>query len=203
MKKYVVLLILLLVGIAFARINYNPSSNAEGLSDGFALMSSQVPWQTFDETVSGATATDLGVTERTYITVLAAIALAAGNDDEISYSRIPPTWNAVKFRCIGATEGGVITYQIYLGTLGGGTDCELVKAGQLAFVIGQQASITSGFELADAVTVTQYCWTKTWGSTSPGSELVATAELDVQGADIMFAVPTAANCNAKLLVKGS
>ncbi len=203
MKKYVVLLILCIVSIAFARINYNPSSDAEGLSDGFALMSSQIAWQALDETASGSTASDLGVAERTYVTVLAAIATGTSNDDEISYSRIPPTWNAVKFRCIGATEGGVITYQIYLGTLGGGTDCELVKAGQLAFVIGQQASITADFELAHTVTVTQYCWTKTFGSASPGGNLVATAEIDVQGADIMFVVPTAANCNAKLLVKGS
>lgn len=204
MKKYIVifLAVLCIVGIALARRNYNPSSNAEGLSDGSALMSSQIGWNLLDTTASGATATDLGVAERTYVTVLAAIATDAGNDGEISYARIPPTWNKVRFRCTGATNGGIITYQIYLGTLAGGTDCELVKAAQLAFVIGTQASITTDHEMADEVTVTEYCWVMSWSSKNPSGNLVAEAAVDVIGADVIFAVPTATDCDCRLLVKG-
>jgi len=166
----------------------------------------QAKWQVVDTTTSAdAEATDLAVTERTYATVVAAIAAATAGvgDGEISIYRIPDGFNAARFRCIGITGDGTATYQIYFGTLAvRGTDCELAKAGQLAFVIGTQASITSGYELADAVTVTSYCWPVSWGSASPSGNLVAEASIDLLGADILIAVPTTASANCKLLIKG-
>jgi len=189
--------------MAFGRTSYNPSGDAEGLTDAKALLSSQVAWNTIDATTSAGTEpTDLAVTERTYVTVVAAIAADASGDGEISYARIPPTWNALRFRAIGITENGTATYQIYLGTLAAGTDCELAKAGQLAFVIGTQASITSGYELADAVTVTAADWAKSWGSASPGSDQCAEAAIDIMGADLVMVVPTTASADCKLIVKG-
>lgn len=164
----------------------------------------QDKWQVIDTTSSAGTEpTDLAVTERTYTTVLTAIAAAASGDDEIAVFPIQGGWNAIRLRCIGITDNGTITYQIYLGTLANrGTDCELVKAGQLAFVIGTQVSVTSTYEMADAVTVTSYCWPKSWGVASPGAELVAEATIDLIGADVLIAVPTVASCDAKLLGKG-
>jgi len=172
-----------------------------------ALLSSQIAWTVVDATTAADTEPDdLAVDERTYATVLAAIAAASAGagDEEISYTSIPSTWNALRFRCIGATDNGAVTYQIYLGTLGGDADCELAKAGQLAFVIGTQASITSGYELADQVTVTAADWTKSWGSASPGdtSEQCAEAAIDIMGADFLVVVPSATDTDCKLLVKG-
>lgn len=192
-----------IASIAFARISYYPSGDAEGLGQGTAQLSSQIAWQVIDTTsVADTEPSDLAVTERTYVTVKAAIATAANGDDEITITRIPPTWNAVRFRCIGETEGGAITHQIYFGTLGNGADCELAKAGQLAWVIGTQASTTTGYELADTVVVTAYCWNKSWGSQSPVGNLVAEAIIDVLGADLIVVVTSATDDNCKLLAKG-
>ncbi len=202
MKKYVVLLILCIVGIALARRNYNPSSDAEGLSDGSALMSSQIAWNIADETASGATVSDLLVTERTYALVVAAIATGANNDDEISIIHIPPTWNGVRFRCIGKAEDGIVTYQIYFGTLAGGTNCELVKAGQLAFVIGTQVSTTTDYEMAEKITTTASSWVLSWGDISPRNNTVAEGAINAMGADLIVVLATAVNTDCKLLVKG-
>lgn len=166
----------------------------------------QIKWQIIDTTTSaGAETTDLAVDERTYATVVAAMAAATAGvaDGEISIYRIPDSHNAGRFRCGGIAADGTATYQIYLGTLAlRGTDCDLVNAGQLAFVVGTQESSIADCNLADAVTVTQYCWPKSWGSASPGSELVAEASLDFMGADILIIVPTTASANSWLFMKG-
>jgi len=165
------------------------------------VITAQDVWIVVDSTTSsGDEPNDLAVGERTYATVKEA---AEGGDAEISIQRIDETWNAGRFRCIGDTNDSSVTYQIYLGTLGpDGTDCELAKAGQLAFTIGTQASTVSTYEMAHTVTVTSYCWAKAWSSASPGSNLVAEAAIDLMGADILVAVPTTAGCDCKLLFKG-
>jgi len=160
-RKYlfVVAIVGLLAVFTFARMPYAPQPDAEGVKQGVVLMSSQVAWQVLDTTSSSGTEpTDPAVDERTYDTLTTAITTASSGDDEISYAHIPPTWNGLRFRCIGITNNGTTTYQIYLGTLAGGTDCILVNAGQLAFTVGQQVSDTSTYELADAVTITAKDW---------------------------------------------
>ncbi len=193
------------IGIAYARITYYPSGDAEGLGQGNTLMSSQIAWNVLDSTTAADNeVTDLGATERTYLTVLAAIAAASSSSDgdgEITITRIPPTWNAIRFRNIAKT-GGSITQQIYLGTLGNGTDCEFAKAGQLVWTTGAQASTVTDYLLADEVAVTAYCWNKSWGSQSPVSDLVAEATIDVLGADLVMVVTTVTNVDCKLLGKG-
>lgn len=106
----------------------------------------QNKWQIIDATTSADNeVSDLAVTERTYTTIVAAIAAAASpsdGDGEISIFPIPDGWNGIRLRAIGITADGTATYQIYLGTLAlRGTDCEMVNAGQLAWVVGTQTSI--------------------------------------------------------------
>lgn len=186
---------------------YYPSAPAEGLGQGTASMSSQITWNVLDATTSADDeVTDLAGGECTFMLVKAAILAAAANpsdgDGEISWARFPPTWNKIRFRCIGVGDGDDITHQIYFGSVGNGTDCELVKAGQLAWVIGTQASTTTDYEMADAVTVTEYCWIMPWSKKSPSSNLVAEAAIDVVGADLIVIVTTVADGNCKLLGKG-
>jgi len=207
MKEFLLIIVILLsfalLPLIAARISYYPSGPAEGLGQGSALLSSQIAWNVLDSTTAtGTEPSDLAAGERTYVTVLAAIAAASSGDEEISYARVPPSWCGVRFRCIGTTEGGAITYQIYFGSLAGGTDCELAKAGQLAFVIGQQASTTATYEMADAVTRTPYCWNDAWDVNSPNNELVAEAAINLMGADLVVAVPSATDTDCKLLMKG-
>jgi hypothetical protein len=110
--------------------------------EGTILHSIQSAWEIADsETDAGTEATALAVTERTKLLVDAAIAAASSGDDEISTYTIPSKWNAIRLRCIGITDGATVTHQIYLGSLGGGKDCELTHAGQLAWTIGTQQSI--------------------------------------------------------------
>jgi len=110
---------------------------------GNVLHTVQSGWVIADSTSStGDEPTALAVTERTKKLVDAAITAAASGDDEISILRIPAKWNALRFRSINITaDTGNAVYEIYLGTLGGGKDCELAYAGQLDFTSGKQDSI--------------------------------------------------------------
>jgi hypothetical protein len=110
--------------------------------EGTILHSIQSAWEIADEeTSAGTEATALGATERTKLLVDAAITAAASGDDEISTYTIPSKWNAIRLRCIGITDACTVTHEIYFGSLGGGDDCELTYAGQLAWTIGTQQSI--------------------------------------------------------------
>ena len=112
---------------------------AVGYVDGSILHTIQEPWLIADETTSaGDEPNALGVTERTLLTVKAA---AEGGDDEISIYTLDSEWNAIRLRAIGITDGGTRTDEIYIGSLGGGKDCELSYAGQLAWVVGTQQSV--------------------------------------------------------------
>lgn len=196
MKKRIVLIMLAVLVLTLPCFSTERGVNK--------LITAQNKWVVVDSTTSaGEEPNDLPFNLRTYSTVVVAIASAADANDEISiFYPIPKSYNAGRFRCIGVTDACSVTYQIYLGTLSGEADCELVKAGQLAFTIGTQISTTSTYEMADAVTVTPYCWTKSWGSISPSSNLVAEATVDFMGADILVVVPTTAGCDCKLLIKG-
>ena len=186
-----------------ARHAYYPSAPAEGLGQGSALMSSQIVWQVLDTTTStGTTPTALGVAERTYLTVVAAQAADASGDGEISYTKIPPTWNGIRIRCIGITDGADIAYDVHAGTIGNEDDCELALVGTLTYIIGTQASITSGYEMADTLTVTAADWTATAGASSPTGNGVADYAINLLGADFIVVVPVTIDVNCKLLIKG-
>jgi len=163
-------------------------------------------WEVAATTLSaGDEPNDLAVDERTYLT---AVAAAEGGDSKITVLdlRTPiarHSWNRLRFRCIGIADNNDVTYQIYTGTLTPQeTDCALVKSGQLAFTVGLQESTTATYEFADTLTVTEYCTPLSWLSTTPGSDLVAEAYIDLAGDDIVVIVPTTVSCNCKLLVKG-
>lgn len=167
-------------------------------------------WVTIDTTSStGDEPTDLAVTERTHLTVLAAVIAAVGGDDEISVYYVESNWNTLRLRCLGITNNGTATYQVYFGTLGKGgknsttIDCELSYAGQLAFTVGLQASTIATYEMADTLVLTaDTAWIKAWGSTSPTGDRVAEAAVDLMGADLIVIVPTVASADCKLIGKG-
>jgi len=114
---------------------------------GHILHSLQAGWVIIDETTSaGDEATTLdglhdGSAEMTKAKVEAAIAAASSGDDEISTFVIPSGWNGIRFRSVGITEEDTQTYQVYLGSTGGGEDCELSYAGQLVWTSGSQSSV--------------------------------------------------------------
>jgi hypothetical protein len=59
------------------------------------------------------------------------------------------------------------------------------------------------FEMADTLAITNNTtWPKSWGSTSPAGNLVATASIDILNADVLVVVPTAASADSKLLASG-
>lgn len=207
MKHYKVLIIALVLSLSVvvfaARRAYGPSAPAEGVDDAAALMSSQIAWNVVDETTSSGTEPSaLAVTERTYLTVLAAIVADSSGDGEISWARVPPTWNGIRFRCMGITDNGTVTHQIYAGTLANGTDCELAQVGQAAWVVGTQASTVSTYEMADAVTWTADDWTATAGTANPGAEQVAEVSINWMGADIVVVVTSTSTADSKLIMKG-
>lgn len=136
MKKLIVLVVILVAIIACGA-----SLTAVSSIQGNVLHSIQSAWIIADtETSAGTEASALSITERTKKIVDRLIVAASSGDDEISILTIPPKWNGIRLRCIGITDAATLTHQIYLGTLGGGLDCELTYAGQLAWTIGTQQS---------------------------------------------------------------
>lgn len=210
MKRYVLILTVLFVGVALAQLQpVIPFDTMAQRVEPGQLHTATEAWVILDTTASaGDEPNDLGVTERTYATVVAA---AEGGDakitiygDDASERLIMSDWNGVRLRASGITDDGTVTYQIYLGTLPvGATDCELVNAGQLAFTIGTQAAVTATYEMADTLTITNdTTWTADWGSNSPTGELVAEAMVDLMGANIIVAVPTVASADSRLHARG-
>lgn len=212
MKKKITILILLFLAVAcFASTIIVPFDTENTRVDPGQVHTKRNRWVVIDTTSStGTEPSNLAVNKRTYQAVLTAIAAAASGDDEISVLGIPRSWNGIRLRCIGITDGSSVIYQIYLGTLGVNSsniatttaDCELSYAGQLAFTIGTQVSTTTSYELADTLTVTSSDWVKSWSSTSPTGNRVAEAEIDVSGADVIIALATTAGSDCKLLGKG-
>jgi hypothetical protein len=211
MKKKIALLVLGLVAVTYASTMVVPVDTENTRVDPGQVHTARNTWVVLDTTTSSGTEpTDLAVGERTYQLVKTAIAVASSGEYEISVYDIPRDWNAARFRAIGVTENATVTYQIYFGTLGDGNldsdsttaDCELAYAGQLAFVIGTQASTTTDYEMADAVTVTSSDWVAAWSSKTPGSDRCAEASIDLSGADVMVVLASTATANCKLLAKG-
>lgn len=185
------------------------------------LVTHQEIWRVAETCTSAdAIPTALAVGERTFQTVLAAIAAQVNRstgDGEIEWYIIPKMWNSVRFTAIGIANDGTYTVDIFSGTLGGGIkesdnlpqanakldDCNLTHIGTLAFIIGLQVSTTSGYEMAQSVTVTTKDATTSWTSAGTvDADDTAEAAIDLQGADVLVFVPTACSADSKLLIKG-
>ncbi len=137
MKKYILILAVLAMVIAGGA-----SLTSVSRVDGNALHTIQNAWAIAETENSGDTeANAWAVTERTRKLSEALIVANAANETNISTFRIPAKWNSMRFRAAGITDDGTVTHQIYLGTLGGGQDCELTYVGQLAWIIGTQQTI--------------------------------------------------------------
>jgi hypothetical protein len=160
---------------------------------------------------AGDEPTALAVGERTFKTITAAIAADVSGDGKISFF-YPDAWaNGLRFTAIGITNDGTYTVMLYAGTLGGRPgdgspaldDCNFSYLGSLAFIIGQQASSTSGYEMAQSVTVTDGDTAAAW--TDEGtvdSDRTCEARIDILGADVIVIVPTVCTANSQLLIKG-
>ncbi len=172
---------------------------------GSELTTNDSGWFTIAEFASsGGAATDLAVGERTYATIIAAIAADAGNDGQIVVFDLPYGANAVRFRNIGLAAAGDHVYQLYSSAKFGAADSAFVKRGTLTFKTGSQASTVTGFEFADLLTVTNTSASSaSWTVANPGdgTELVAEAFIDMQGDDTLVIVPTTLDDNSKLLGK--
>ena len=186
----------------------------------YQLVTHQDIWRVAEACTSAdAEATALAVGERTFQTVLAAIAAATDRstgDGEIEWYITPDSWNSIRFTAIGITDNGTYTVDVFTGSLSSAVkstdslaeanakldDCNLTHIGTLAFVIGTQASTTSGYEMADAVTVTTKDATTSWTSASNAADDTAEAVIDIQGANVIIFVPTTCTANSKLLITG-
>lgn len=136
MKKHIISLIVLGLLVGGASLTHVSQTN------GSALETMQNAWLIVETENSADTeANAWAATERTRKLSEALIVANAANEENISTFRIPSKWNGVQFRAAGITADGTVTHQIYLGTLGGGEDCELTYIGQLAWVIGTQQTI--------------------------------------------------------------
>ncbi len=213
MKRIAIVIGLLFVGVAIAQVQMTaPFDTLSQRVEPGQLFTGSSSWVVLDATLAASTEpTDLGTGERTYLTVVAAILADSSGDgkitiygDDLSERLEMSHSNAVRLRGIGITDGDSFTYQVYMGTLEvpGPLDCELVNVGQLVFTVGLQASITSGYEMADTLAITaDSTWIADWGVDSPVSDLVAEAEIDMRGANILVLVPTAITSDCKLLGK--
>ncbi len=183
------------------------------------LVTAHITWQVAEACTSAdAEATALAVGERTFQTVLDII-IAAGDrttgDGEIEYFIVPDDWNQVKFTAIGITNDGTYTVDVYSGSLGIGPkntdslpkaaarndDTNLTHIGELAFIIGQQVSTTSGYEMAQSVTATAKDSSASWSTAGTvDSDRTCEARIDLLGDNLLVFVPKTCSANSKLLV---
>ena len=172
---------------------------------GSELTTNDSGWFTVGEFLAaGGEASDLAVGERTYATIIAAIAAAQNGDEKIVVFDLPYGSNGVRFRNIGLAAAGDHVYHLYSSAKFGAADSAFVKRGTLTFKTGSQASTFSGFEYADVMAITNTSASSTsWFIANPGdgSELVAEAHIDLQGDDTLVIVPTTLDDNSKLLGK--
>ncbi len=214
MKKYLIIgAVVLFVGICIAQIQpIAPYDMDASRVDPGQIHTARNRWVVIDTTSAADTEpSDLTDIERTYQTVKAVIATGAGGDEEISIFDVPRSWNAVRFRCRGVTEGVNVIHYLYFGTLGDGNrhtdsttaDCELTYAGKLDWTLGDQVSADATYdEMADTLTVTAGHWNKSWGSQSPASDFVAEATIDLIGADLIVVICQTTTCDCQLLATG-
>ena len=176
-----------------------PNTSREGVS----LSTTQFRWDTAATWLSAnGAATTPSVTQRTYLTVLAAIAADANNQAEIRLYNIPSGANGMRFRAIGITDGQSLVVDVLAGSRAGNTDCAFSLMGTLTFTIGTQLSDTATYEFADTLVVTADSGTTaTWTTASPADNSVAETRIDLMGADMLVLVPTTIGVNSKLLVK--
>ncbi len=144
MKNRIVRLVvgILFIGLLIALPCPGRTVPAVGSVEGQILHTIQTPWKVIDETTdAGTEPTALGEDELSKLRVDVAIATGSSGDDEISLFTIPSEWNSMRFRSCNKTEDtGNVVYELYLGTLGGEKDCDLVYVGQLDFTSGGQNS---------------------------------------------------------------
>ncbi len=169
-------------------------------------------WTTANNCVSaGDEPTALAVDERTFRTIDVARIADSSGDGKITFFDIPASANGLRFTSSGITNDGTYTVNIRAGTLGktvaearaDGTDSNTTLIGTLAFIIGQQVSTDSDFEMAQSVIVTVGDATIIWKfSGVVDSDRTCEARIDMQGADFIVIIPTTCSANSKLLVKG-
>jgi hypothetical protein len=211
--KTKILILLVAVSAAFAVTRIAPINKSGDVVNPGQVHTARDAWEAIATTLAAGTdPTDLAADERTYLTVIAAIAANVSGDGKIETFLLTPDnrqgWNRVKFRMRGVDDNQQNVYQVYLGTLGGSpvadvTNCELAKVGQLAFTNGTQASVTSTYEMADTLTITPTTgWSGNWTTRSPTGELVAEARLELEESDVIVIVPTTVATNAVLVVTG-
>lgn len=159
-------------------------------------------------TDAGTEPTSLAVGERTYKTIVAAIAAAAtdAGDEEIEIYTVPYGTNSIRIRAIGLTHTHVMIFDVLTGTYQGNTeDGEMVLRGTLIFTVGQQVSTTASYLMCDQVVLisaSDAASTSRWTIANPGdTDTVAEAVLDLQGDDRVVLVPTTLSSNAKVLIK--
>ena len=208
MRKWIIVCTIVALATVAWAIDPVYVTNRQGkIVDPGALNTRQNVWVVANTVASaGDEPADLAVGERTYVTVLAAIAADVGGDGKIETYKAPSHWNGARFRCIGITDNATATFIIYGGTrntrLAAG-DCELAPLGQLAFTIGTQVSTTATYEMADTVVITlDDEWIADWGTISTASDRIAEATIDLLGIDTLVFVPTVASADCKLIVKG-
>ena len=191
-----------------SRAQYNTMT---GL-DEHVLATAQKNWQVAETcTSAGTEPTALAAGERTFKLIRAAIVAASSGDDEIEFVDVPSWANSAKFTAIGITNDGTYTVNIRAGTLEVGTakaitdgtqDSNTVLLGTLAFIIGQQTSTTTDYEMAQSVTVTDGDTGSAWTSSGTvDSDRTCEASIDLEGADFLVIVPTTCSADSKLLVK--
>ena len=209
----VVVFITLILGVALAQLQpVIPYDIMAQRTDPGQLYTAKNAWVVVNSvTDTGDEPTDLGAAERTYLTVVAAIATGASGDEKITIygddasERLEVSgWNGIRVRASGITNDGDIDYQVYAGTLepGDTADCELAKIGQLEFVIGTQASITATYEMADAVVATASDSVSSWSTVGAASNTIGEAQIDLGGANVLVLVPTVVDADSRLHIKG-
>ena len=209
MKKLITVLLILLVSAFCLRseARWNESTKL----DEQVLVTAQKGWQVAGENSTGVAVTALAADERTFKLIQAAVVAGAGNDEDIDFYDVPLWANGARFTAIGITNDGDYVVEILVGSMevnvssaisDGTQNSNTAILGTLAFIIGQQASTLTGYEMAQSVIATKgdvaAVWTK--GGTI-NSDRTCEAYIDLHGATFLVISGTTVDADSKLFVK--
>lgn len=211
MKK-LILCLLILLAIAFClRSETQARWNEATKLDEQVLVTAQKGWQVAGVNSTGVAVTALAANERTFKLIQAAVVAGAGNDEDIDFYDVPLWANGARFTAIGITNDGDYVVEILVGSMevnvssaisDGTQDSNTAVLGTLAFIIGQQGSATSTYEMAQSVIATKGDVAAVWTTSGMiNSDRTCEARIDLQGATFLVISGTTVDADSKLLVK--
>ena len=189
MKKYILIIILLVATVAFAVQGFRPVNKAGQSVEPGQLHTYQDGWNTVGSFAAATTTRAVDVRDYTNF-------VADGNN---AVYRIESGWNKIRVRCSSTTDADSTVIDVFL--MNGASDY-FNRVATLTFTTGTQTAGTSGYEFADGCAESNANWHNSGSVMNPGGNYVAEWAIDHCGSTYIGFCPTTITHTAILEITG-